>query len=93
MNCKTAMKNYLVSNRTQITFLLASIILLRSKLVSIPEEILSKLNIVSKGKRLTPDELSDVLQQLYIKEPDGTKTLLVPYRDTVSKACIQSVIL
>lgn len=87
------MKNYLVSNRTQITFLLASIILLRSKLVSIPEEILSKLNIVSKGKRLTPDELSDVLQQLYIKEPDGTKTLLVPYRDTVSKACIQSVIL
>lgn len=87
------MKNYLVSNRTQITFLLASIILLRSKLVSIPEEILSKLNLVSKGKRLTPDELSDVLQQLYIKEPDGTKTLLVPYRDTVSKACIQSVIL
>ncbi|KAF7351077.1 hypothetical protein MSAN_01670100 [Mycena sanguinolenta] len=37
-----------------------------------------------RGKKLTPEELLNALQQIYVVE-DGVKTLLVPYRDRLSK--------
>ncbi|KAG6844809.1 hypothetical protein H0H87_003475 [Tephrocybe sp. NHM501043] len=65
--------------------LLATLLLLRSRLVSLPKATLQRVPIVSKLKeRLSSGELDDVLQQVYKKEPDGSKTLLVPYQDRIS---------
>ncbi|KAJ7721960.1 ABC transporter transmembrane region 2-domain-containing protein [Mycena maculata] len=62
--------------------LLAIILLLRGRILSIPARIkLPRL----RRKRLTPEELLEALQQVYVVE-DGVKTLLVPYRDRLSKA-------
>ena len=38
-------------------------------------------------RKLTKEELAKVLQQVYIDEPDGSQTLLVPYRERVVKVC------
>lgn len=56
-----------------------------------PSYILSKLTAVARHNRLSPQELAQVLQQVYVQEHDGSKTLLVPIRDSyVSKACIST---
>ena len=36
---------------------------------------------MARGSKLTSEDLNNVRQQLYVKEADGTKTLLVPYRN------------
>jgi ATP-binding cassette, subfamily D (ALD), peroxisomal long-chain fatty acid import protein len=56
----------------------ALVLLLRSRLISLP---LKKLSTA----RLSQKQLADVLQQVYVKNEDGSKTLLIPYRDRVSK--------
>jgi ATP-binding cassette subfamily D (ALD) long-chain fatty acid import protein len=68
-------------SRKQLLILLASILLLRSSFVSGPKYVLSKLKVAARGNRLTPQELLEALQQVFVKEEDGSKTLLVPYRD------------
>jgi hypothetical protein len=67
--------------RKHLIVLLATILLLRGRIFSIPARI--KLPQL-RGKRLTPEELLNALQQVYVVE-DGVKTLLVPYRDRLSK--------
>ncbi|KAJ7434747.1 ABC transporter transmembrane region 2-domain-containing protein, partial [Mycena galericulata] len=67
--------------RRPLIVLLATILLLRGRILSIPARI--KLPQLRR-KRLTPEELLEALQQVYVVE-DGVKTLLVPYRDTLSK--------
>ena len=62
------------------------LLLLRSRLLDIPHEILTKvLERRRSGRKLTKEELDRALQQLYVKEKDGTKTLLVPYQNGVYK--------
>jgi ATP-binding cassette subfamily D (ALD) long-chain fatty acid import protein len=73
------------SSRAPLIVLLATILLLRSRLISIPKDALTKLKSVAQGKRLSPEELVEALKQIYVNEDDGSKTLLVPYRDSVSK--------
>jgi ATP-binding cassette, subfamily D (ALD), peroxisomal long-chain fatty acid import protein len=76
------------SARKPLIVLLVSLLLLRSRILAAPGKALRKLKVVTRTQRLTPDELNRVLQQLYVKEADGSKTLLVPYRDTyLSKVC------
>ncbi|KAJ7660063.1 ABC transporter transmembrane region 2-domain-containing protein [Mycena rosella] len=65
--------------------LVATILLLRGRILSIPAQI--KLPQL-RGKRLSPEELVNALQQVYVVE-DGVKTLLVPYRDRVSKVPVR----
>ncbi|KAJ7039847.1 ABC transporter transmembrane region 2-domain-containing protein [Mycena alexandri] len=67
--------------RKHLIVLLATILLLRGRILSIPARI--KLPQL-REKKLTPEELLDALQQVYVVE-DGVKTLLVPYRDRLSK--------
>ncbi|KAJ7190946.1 ABC transporter transmembrane region 2-domain-containing protein [Mycena pura] len=67
--------------RRHLLILLATVLLLRGRILSIPENI--KLPQL-RGKKLTPDELADALQRIYVIE-NGVKTLLVPYRDRLSK--------
>ena len=38
-----------------------------------------------KKERMTKEEMDEVLQEVYVKEKDGGRTLLVPYLDRVEK--------
>ncbi|KAJ7770563.1 ABC transporter transmembrane region 2-domain-containing protein [Mycena metata] len=67
--------------RKHLIILLSTILLLRGRILSIPARI--KLPQL-REKKLTPEELLNALQQVYVVE-DGVKTLLVPYRDRLSK--------
>lgn len=59
--------------------IVALILLLRSRLLSFPKRSLAR------SDRLSQQELALVLQQVYVKGDHGTKTLLIPYRDHLSK--------
>ncbi|KAJ6488117.1 ABC transporter transmembrane region 2-domain-containing protein [Mycena vitilis] len=72
--------------RKHLIVLLATILLLRGRILSIPARI--KLPQL-RGKKLTPEELLNALQQIYVVE-DGVKTLLVPYRDRLHKVPIHA---
>lgn len=62
--------------------IVALILLLRSRLLSFPKRSLAR------SDRLSQQELALVLQQVYVKGDHGTKTLLIPYRDHLSKVTI-----
>jgi len=74
-----------------IAFLL--LILLRSRTITLSKDVLHGLRraftsltkVASWKENVGPEELAKVLQQVYIDEPDGSKTLLVPYRGRVVK--------
>lgn len=72
-------------SRRPILIALAVVILLRSRLLSLPKDAIRNLRTVAYGKRLSEEELTEVLQQVYVDGPDGTRTLLVPYRDRISE--------
>ncbi|KAK0211442.1 ABC transporter transmembrane region 2-domain-containing protein [Armillaria fumosa] len=76
------------SRRTSI-LVLAVVLVLRSRLTEIPKETLAKLRVVVQRKRLSQEELLRVLQEVYVKEDDGSKTLLVPYREEVSRVNVK----
>lgn len=72
-------------SRRPILVALAVVLLLRSRLLTLPKDIIRNLRTAAYGRRLTQDELTQALQQVYVDEPDGTKKLIVPYRDRVSE--------
>ncbi len=74
------------SNSKLVLFSL--LILLRSRIITGPRDLFRTLGKVGFSKDLSPSELSQALQQLYVEEPDGTKQLLVPFRDNISKVCL-----
>lgn len=65
--------------------LLSLIILIRSRIITGPRDLFHTLSRVGLSKDLSPSEFSQALQQLYVEEPDGTRNLLVPFRDSISK--------
>ena len=69
---------------TAIVVLAASVLLLRSRLT--PDSIPS----LSRGPKLTKEELAEVEQQIYVDVADGagSKELLVPFKGRVSKVSI-----
>ncbi|KAI0826191.1 ABC transporter transmembrane region 2-domain-containing protein [Irpex lacteus] len=67
-----------------------ALLLLRSRLFEIPQEALARaLEGRGLSSKLSKDELAQALQQLYVKEPDGSKTLLVPSPNGISKVPIK----
>lgn len=68
-----------------VVVVVAVVLLLRSRLISLPKQTLRKLSTVTLSERLSKQELADALQQVYLREEDGSKTLLIPYRDRLSK--------
>ena len=62
-----------------------TLLLLRGHIASIPKAALSKLKTVATRHEVTQDELAQALQQVYVDEPDGSKTLLVPHKGHISK--------
>jgi ATP-binding cassette, subfamily D (ALD), peroxisomal long-chain fatty acid import protein len=61
---------------------LALLVLARSRVTA-----LAKLTQVGplRSDSASPEELKKAKQQLYYDEPDGTKTVLLPFRGRVSK--------
>ncbi|THH32565.1 hypothetical protein EUX98_g1608 [Antrodiella citrinella] len=76
-------------SRRPLLVALAVVLLLRSRLLHLPKDVVRNLSSAAYGKKLSQEELSQVLQQVYVDGPDGTKTLLVPYRDRVSEVSIK----
>lgn len=71
-----------------------ALLLLRSRLLEIPQEALARaLERRGLSSKLSKEELAQALQQLYVKEPDGSKTLLVPSPNGISKASHNNVVL
>lgn len=63
-----------------------ALLLLRSRLLEIPQEALARtLERRGLSSKLSKEELAQALQQLYVKEPDGSKILLVPSPNVISK--------
>jgi len=75
------------SKQPNVLVLLSLILLLRSRIITGPKDLLRTLSRVRLGKDLSPSELAEALQQLYVEQPDGTRNLLVPFRKSVSKVC------
>src|SRR5262249_31914138 len=69
-------------SRTSLLILFAVFLVLRSNVVSGPAKLWSKLKFVTRKKRLAAEELAQVLEQVYVKRPDGGRTLLVPIRES-----------
>ncbi|KAJ3765926.1 ABC transporter transmembrane region 2-domain-containing protein [Lentinula raphanica] len=72
-----------------LQFIFVLLILLRSRLISLPKDSLERLRDATAGKRLSAAELTEILQRIYVKESDGSRTLLVPYRNRLAKVPIR----
>ncbi|KAI0305321.1 ABC transporter transmembrane region 2-domain-containing protein [Multifurca ochricompacta] len=70
------------SSKPHVLVLLSLVLLLRSRIITGPRDLLHKLSKVGFRKDLSPSELAQALQKLYVEGPDGTKQVLVPFRDT-----------
>ncbi|TBU61179.1 ABC transporter transmembrane region 2-domain-containing protein [Dichomitus squalens] len=67
---------------------LFTFLLIRSRLVDIPKAAVSKLKTAASRQDVSQEELAQALQQVYIDEPDGSKTILVPHKGYISKVTI-----
>ena len=65
-----------------LIILLATLVLLRSRILKRSKAV------IDDGERLSPEDLAEAVQQLYVDEPDGSRSLLVPFRGRVSKASV-----
>lgn len=78
--------NSLDSRRTRpLLTLLVAVLLLRSRLITGPRDVFTALKKAAGIQKPTPEELEQARQQLYRKNPDGTKSLLIAYRDRISE--------
>ncbi len=64
---------------------LFTLLLLRGRIADLPKGVLARLRSVAARPDVSQEELAQALQQVYIDEPDGSKTLLVPYKGRISK--------
>ena len=76
-----------LNQKTRRSLLVAAftLLLLRARIADIPKAAFSKLKKVAVRQEVSQDELAQALQQVYVDEPDGSKTLLVPYKGYISK--------
>lgn len=65
--------------------LLFAVLLLRSRLITGPRDAFVALKKAAGIQKPTPEELEQAKQQLYRKNPDGTKNLLITYRNRISE--------
>jgi len=70
--------------------LLFAVLVLRSRLFTGPRDVLTALKKAAGIQKPTPEELEQARQQLYRKNPDGTKNLLITYRDRISEVSVPS---
>jgi len=71
-------------HRVPLVVLLATLVLLRNR--AFKRKKVDPLD----GDKLSPEDLAKAVQQLYVDEPDGSRSLLVPFRGRVSKVSLSS---
>ena len=79
------LKNLSPKSRQSLLVAFFTLLLLRSRIANIPHEVVSKLKNVGSRPDVTQEELAQALQQVYVDEADGSKTLLVPHKGHISK--------
>ncbi|KAL0958420.1 hypothetical protein HGRIS_000560 [Hohenbuehelia grisea] len=75
--------------RSSILLVAATLLVLRSRIYTFPRDLIARLTFAARRGQLTDDELAEALQQVYTEEKDGSKTLLVSYRNRLSKVPIR----
>jgi hypothetical protein len=76
----------LSSTKPHILVIVSLALLLRTRIITGPRDLVHKLRHVGSSSELGPSELNQALQQLYVERPDGTRQLLVPSNNGISKA-------
>ncbi|EPS97476.1 hypothetical protein FOMPIDRAFT_1128638 [Fomitopsis schrenkii] len=71
-----------------LLLLIFSLLLLRSRLLTGPRQVIRSLGAVASKHRVSEEELSRAWQQLYVKDADGTQRLLVPHEGHIKEALI-----
>lgn len=66
--------------------LLSVVLLLRSRLITGPRDAFLVLKRAAGIREPTPEELEQARQQLYRRNQDGSKNVLITYRDRISEA-------
>lgn len=74
------------STKPHILVLVSLALLLRTRIITGPRDLVHKLSHVGVSTGLSPSELNQALQQLYVEGSDGTRQLLVPFNNSISKA-------
>ncbi|KZV68369.1 hypothetical protein PENSPDRAFT_653296 [Peniophora sp. CONT] len=74
-----------LTRQTAIPIALVVLLLARSRLLDLPNALLSSKLLRPKA---TESELESALQEIYRPHPDGTRTLLVPHRSRISEVTI-----
>ncbi|KAH8997996.1 ABC transporter transmembrane region 2-domain-containing protein [Lactarius akahatsu] len=73
------------STKPQILVLVSLALLLRTRIITGPRDLVHKLSHVGFSTELSSSELNQALQQLYVEGSDGTRQLLVPFKNSISK--------
>ncbi|KAH9036877.1 ABC transporter transmembrane region 2-domain-containing protein [Lactarius pseudohatsudake] len=73
------------STKPQILVLVSLALLLRTRIITGPRDLVHKLSHVGFSTELSLSELNQALQQLYVEGSDGTRQLLVPFKNSISK--------
>ena len=74
------------SKRHAITLAALSVLVLRGRLLQLPQELVATiLDKTSHKHRVSKEEVEQAIQQLYEKGPDGSKLVLVPHAQGISK--------
>ena len=87
---KIAIKDRLVTPKGSpqpLLLLIFSLLLLRSRLITGPRAFIRSLRSATSKHGVSEDELSRALQQLYVKDADGTQRLLVPHEGRITEVC------
>ncbi|KAI0659258.1 ABC transporter transmembrane region 2-domain-containing protein [Cubamyces menziesii] len=75
--------------RRSLLVALFTLLLLRGKIADLPRGVFAKLRNVASRQEVSQEELAQALQQVYVDEPDGSKTLLVPHKGRISKVTVK----
>lgn len=77
-----AVQSKLTRHRALPLILIATLLLARSRLLSLPKA-------KSRTAKASESELESALQQIYLPNADGSRTLLVPHRGRVSEVTVR----
>jgi ATP-binding cassette, subfamily D (ALD), peroxisomal long-chain fatty acid import protein len=79
------------SQRRAVILAAFSALVLRSRLLQLPQEIIAVIiNVGSTNRRVSKEEVDQAVQQLYEKRIDGSKVLLVPHGQGISRVSVTS---
>ncbi|TFY56558.1 hypothetical protein EVJ58_g7566 [Rhodofomes roseus] len=71
-----------------LLLLIFSLILLRSRLYTAPRSAIRRLRATASKQNISEEELTRALQQVYVKDADGTTRLLVPHEGHIEQSTV-----